>query len=160
MPTRYRARSAAVLGARRRSRLARWALEAHAHLADLDLVAVAQRRQALDALAVEPRPVGAAAILDVPGAATEGEQGVLGRHERIVEHDRVVDVAPERVDRVEGDGCSGLRPALRRADHEQPRQRPSRTGHAGAQVAPQGARDDHEEGVDEQHEADAAVPTG
>ena len=90
----------------------RWPIEPHPDLADLDLVAVAQRPQTLDALAVEPRSVGAAAILDVPGAAAECEQRVLGRDERVVDDDRVVHVTADRVDRVERYRRPGLRSSL------------------------------------------------
>ena len=77
-------------------------VESHAHLPDLDLVPVAQRPETLDALAVEPRPVGAAAIFDVPGTAAEREQSVFGRDERIVNNDRIVHVAAQGIDSVQG----------------------------------------------------------
>ena len=47
----------------------------------------------VDALAVELRAVGAAAVLDVPGTAAERQQGVLGRDEVSSIDDRVVHVA-------------------------------------------------------------------
>ena len=71
-------------------------LETHPDLADLQLVTEAHRRDAVDATAVDVRPVRAAEVLEIPAPTTVGQHRVIGRGERVVDHDRVVDVAPER----------------------------------------------------------------
>ena len=71
-------------------------LEPHPDLADLELVAEADRGDAVDAAAVDVRAVRAAEVLDVPAATAVGQDRVLRRRERVVDDDRVVDVATER----------------------------------------------------------------
>ena len=56
---------------------------------------------ALDRPAVDVRAVGAAEVLEVPAPAAVRQDGVLRRRERVVDDDRVVDVATERRDGVE-----------------------------------------------------------
>ena len=78
-------------------------------------------------------------VLDVPAPAAERQHGVLGRRERVVDDDRVVDVAAERGDRVERE-----RPARPRARRRARRPRPagpapspgSRAAAAGRAAAP------------------------
>src|SRR5689334_22600633 len=76
-------------------------LEPHPYLTDRDLVAEPQRRDGCHRTPVDERAVRAAEILDVPAAAPVGEDGVLGRGERVVDHDRVVHLTAEGGDRVE-----------------------------------------------------------
>ena len=75
--------------------------EAHPDLADLQLVTEAERRDALDPTPVDVRAVRAAEVLDVPGPPAVGQHGVVGRRERVVDDDRVVDVPTERGDDIE-----------------------------------------------------------
>ena len=113
-------------------------LETHPDLADLQLVTEAHRRDAVDATAVDVRPVRAAEILEVPAPAAVGQDGVIGRRERIVDDDRVVDVAPERGDDVEPERVAGRRLAARRLEDDQaardarPARAPRRAGRAAA----------------------------
>ena len=112
-------------------------LEPHPDLADLELVAEAQRRDAVDPLAVDERAVGAAEVLEVPAPAAVGQDGVLGRGERVVDDDRVVDVATERRDDVEPERVAG-RPARRSAiEDDQPPGPIGRLAGRRAQVAQQ-----------------------
>ena len=71
-------------------------------------------------IAVDEGAVRAGEVLHVPGAAAEGQHGVLGRRERVVDDDRVVDVAAERRDGVERERGPerGLGPG--RGEHDQP----------------------------------------
>src|SRR3954452_18072033 len=108
-------------------RLCRGAIEAHTHLTYLDLIAVPERPQAFDTLPVQPCAVGAAAVLDVPGAPAEREQRVLGRDERVIDDDRVVHVAPHRIDSVERYRGARLGSSLRRGHDDEARQRPTCT---------------------------------
>ena len=87
--------------------------EPHPDLADLQLVAEAHRRDALDAAAVDVRAVRAAEVLDVPAAAAVGQDGVVGRRERVLDDDRVVDVATERRDDLQAERPG--RPAAHRS---------------------------------------------
>ena len=83
-------------------------LETQPDLADLDLVAEGQRRDALDAASpLTYGPVRAPEVLDVPAAAAEGQDRVLRRRERVVDDDGVVDVAAERRDGVERERRAG-----------------------------------------------------
>ena len=95
-------------------------LEPHPDLADLELVAEAHRRDAVDAPAVDVRAVRAAEVLQVPAPASIGQDGVVGRRERVVDHDRVVDVTTERGDDVEAERMAGGRLAARRLEDDQP----------------------------------------
>src|SRR4029079_5546948 len=83
-------------------------------LAQLQLVAVAQGRDALDPDAVDERAIGAAAALDVPRPATERQEGELDTRGLGVDDDRVVHVAAEGRDRVEADARALRRLAPRR----------------------------------------------
>src|SRR4029079_11992970 len=76
-------------------------LEPETDLADLDHVALAERRHLGDGSAVHECPVRALEILDVPRAATEGQDRVLRRRELVVDDDRVVDVTTDRRDRIQ-----------------------------------------------------------
>src|SRR5687768_8251671 len=64
--------------------------EPHAHPPDRELVAEAEGDRPVDAVAVHVGPVGAALVLDEPGAPPEGEHRVVGAHEVILDIDRVV----------------------------------------------------------------------
>ena len=101
-----------------RSRGAR-PLEAKPDLADRDLVAEPERRDGRDRAAVDERAVRAAEVLDVPAPAAVGQHRVLGRGERVLDDDRVVDVATERRDRVEVERPSRS-PGRRRATRRRP----------------------------------------
>src|SRR5688500_4508497 len=100
-PTLRRPRTpgAAVTGPSRAS-----PLESQANLPDLDLVAEGDRGEAVDRAAVDEGPVRGAEIFHVPGAAAVGQRGVGDRDELVLDDDRVVDVAPERGDRIEREG--------------------------------------------------------
>src|SRR6266849_4242551 len=93
--------------------------EAHPDLADLELVAEAQRGHPVDAAAVDVRAVGAAQVLDVPAPSAVGQDGVVGRGERVIDDDRVVDVAPEWRDDVETEGLPGGRLAAWRLEDDE-----------------------------------------
>ena len=81
--------------------------EPQADLADLELVAVADRRGPLDRGPVDVRAIGAREVLHVPGPATEREDAMGGRRELVLDHDRVVHVASERVHRIEREDRAG-----------------------------------------------------
>src|SRR6185503_12796793 len=82
-------------------------VEAHADAADGELVAEAQRDWPVDAVAVDVRPIRAPLVLDEPAAPTEGEHRVVAADEVVLDVDRVVHVATERVDRSKGDRRAG-----------------------------------------------------
>ena len=67
----------------------------------------------VDRPAVDERAVRAPEVLDVPAPAAVREHGVIGRGERVLDDDRVVDVPAERRDGVEVEGAAGLRLAGR-----------------------------------------------
>src|SRR5262245_55966864 len=77
------------------------ALETHPDLPDLDLVAEADWRDTFDPAPVDVRAIRAAEVLEIPAPAAIGQHGMLGRGERVVDDDGVVDVAPEGGDDVE-----------------------------------------------------------
>ena len=59
------------------------------------------RCDAVDPPPVDVRAVGAAEVLEVPATPAVRQDGVIGRRERVVDDDRVVDVSTERRDDVE-----------------------------------------------------------
>src|SRR5690242_12431509 len=126
--------------------------EPHADLADLDLVPEPDRRDAFDATPVDVRPVGAAEVLEVPASTAIRQDRVLGRGERVVDDDGVVDVAPERRDHVETERLAGGRLAAGRREHDEPAGPLGRLAGGGAQVAQQRRDDPREEQVDEPEE--------
>ena len=95
-------------------------LEPHPDLPDLQLVTEAHRRDAIDPATVDVRPVRAAEVLEVPAPAAIRQDRVLGRRERIVDDDRVVDVTAERRDDVEAERPTGERLPAGRLEDDQP----------------------------------------
>src|SRR5688500_678230 len=93
--------------------------EPHPHAPDGQLVAEAEGDRPIDAMAVHVRPVGAALVLDEPASTAEGEHRVVGAHEVVLDVDRVVDVAPDRVDRSERDRGAIGRLVGRRLEHRE-----------------------------------------
>src|SRR5207249_7485938 len=136
------------------------AVEPEPHLPELELVAEGQRRDALDPAAVHERPVGRAEILDVPRPTPEGQGRVSARDEVVVEDDRVVDVPPERRDRVEPERrADGWLTAGRGEDDEAPEDR-ARLLRRGPQVAQEDPDDRPEERVEHSEEQQSQDPDG
>src|SRR5918996_570281 len=135
----------------------RSSLQAHPDATDGDLVPVAQRNRAVDAVPVYVRAVCAALVLDEPAPATKGEHRVVRAREFVLDIDRVVHVASHRVDRPQGDRPAGLWLSLRRVENGEPPKPGTRRDlrRLGvAQVAEHGAGEAEEDEVDEEEEAD------
>src|SRR5437773_3119893 len=127
-------------------------LESKPDLADLDDVAVAEGRDLGHGRSVHERPVRAAEVLDVPRPPTERQDGVLCRDELVLDDDRVVDVAPDRGDRIEGERGPLLRlPAGRRHDDE-PAELGARLAGGRPQIADEGPGDPKQEQVEQRQE--------
>src|SRR5262249_13605096 len=67
-------------------------LETQPDRTQTDFVAISERDDAANQLAVEVRPVGRAAVLEEPDPAAEGEHGMVRGHELVVDHQAVVHV--------------------------------------------------------------------
>src|SRR5688572_17612153 len=102
------------IGRRRRNSAPRQAIligdgspiEPHPNAPDRQLVAEAQCDGPVDAVSVDVRAICAPLVLHEPAAAAEGEHRVIGANEIVLDKDRVVHVAPDRVDRPQGDGAA------------------------------------------------------
>src|SRR6188508_1109909 len=132
-------------------------VETHADAADRELVAEAQRNRPVDAMAVDVRPVRASLVLDEPAAAAEGEHRVVAADEVVLDVDRVVHVATERVDRSEGDRGAGGRLIAGRLEHGEPadsRARGDLRLLGVAQVLEERAREAHERQVEKGDESE------
>src|ERR687897_3072399 len=68
----------------------RSSLQAHPDATDGDLVTVAQRHRAVDAVPIHVRAIRAALVLDEPAPATKGEHRVVRAREVVLDVDRVV----------------------------------------------------------------------
>src|SRR4029079_4279705 len=110
------------------------------------------RGHALDPATVHVRAVGAPEVLEIPAPAPISQHGVLGRGERVVDHDRVVDVATEGRDDIQPERLSGRRLTARRREHDEAARTIARLSRGGSQVAQQRGDDAREEQVDEAEE--------
>ncbi len=124
-----------------------------------NFVTKAHRRDAIDTTAVDVRPVGAPQVLEVPAPTAVGHDRVLGRGERVIDDDRVVDVPAERRDDVETEGVALGRLTARRLQDDQPARPIGGLPSSGPQVAQQGADDPEEEEVQQAAGRAAAPPT-
>ena len=119
---------------------------------------IRDRRDAGHGVTVDVRPVRAAEILHVPGAATERQDGMLGGREGILHDDRVVHVAPQGRDRVEREDVPGRRLTARRLQDDEPAQRRGGLACRRPEIAQQGSDHPVQEDIQEQQERQADDP--
>src|SRR4051812_20711614 len=126
-------------------------LQPEPDLADLDLVAVAERCDGFHGRPVDERPVGAAEVFHVPVPTPVRQRRMLPRRKRVVDHDRVVHVPPDRGDGVEAEDRADRRFTGRRLDDDEPPEFGSVAG-CRPEVAQEDPDDRKEEQVEQPEE--------